>query len=133
MKTLLKKYIVILAGVFSLTQIVDAVKIDRGWPGILYVSFIYAALYYLGRPLANLIMLPINILTMNLFSWFINISIFYLWTVINNDVHITDWSFPGMNFGPIELSAYNFVYWQIIFISGILLTAIIIFYNWLIK
>lgn len=133
MKTLLKKYFVITVSLFILTQVVPAVMLKAGWKNLFYSSFILTILYYIGRPIANIIMLPINILTLNLASWVINILTFYVWTLLVSELKVEQWKFSGVNWGPISFSSYDFASWQVIILASIFLTVIIQFIDWIVK
>lgn len=133
MKYILKKYIVITISIIVLIQFITSIQITGDWKNFLYSTLIFTILYFIGRPIANLIMLPINLLTLNLFSWIINTLVFYIWTITAKNVIINSWQFTGFNIGPIALTSFNFANWQVIIISSILLTVIIQFMEWLIK
>ena len=133
MKYIFKKYIVITISIIVLIQFITSIQITGEWKNFLYTTFIFTILYFIGRPIANLIMLPINLLTLNLFSWIINILVFYVWTIIAKNVIINSWQFTGLNLGPIVLTSFKFADWQVIILSSILLTIIIQFMEWIIK
>ncbi len=133
MKYILKKYITITVSLILLTQLITAIKISGNWRDFLFASFWLTVIYFIGRPVANLIMLPINLLTLNLFSWIINVLVFYIWTIISKSVIINSWDFTGLNIGPIVLTSFKFADWQVVILSSILLTIIIQFMEWLIK
>ncbi len=133
MRYIIKKYIVITISLIILTQLITSIKIDGDWKKFFSSTFIFTLLYFIGRPIANLIMLPVNLLTLNLFSWIINVLVFYIWTIISKNILINSWQFTGINIGPIVLTSFNFASWQVIIISSILLTIIIQFMEWLIK
>lgn len=133
MKSLLKKYFIIILAVYSLTQFIPAFVISDRWQGLFYSSFILSILFYIAQPIINLIMLPINLLTLNLTSWLLNIVITYIWTLLVPNIQVASWQFKGKNIGPITFSSLYFPQWQVIVLSGILLTLIIQFIKWLVK
>ncbi|MCL4339438.1 phage holin family protein [Patescibacteria group bacterium] len=133
MKFILRKYFTITLSVFSLTQIIYSISISGGWKSFLYSCLILTILVYIGKPVANLIMLPINILTLNLFSWIINILIFYIWTLLETNVRISSFQSSGFLVGPLRISAFGLANWQVIIVGGILLTFLTQFFNWIMK
>ena len=133
MKFILKRYFIITLSVFVLTQIIDAISISGGWRSLLYASFILTLLVYIGKPLAGILMLPINILTLNLFSWIINILLFYVWTLLLPAVHITKWHSSGIMFGPVQISSFNLASWEVVVLGGITITFLIQILKWLFK
>ena len=133
MKTLLKKYFVITVSIYLLTQIIPSINISGRWHGLFYSSFILSILLYVAQPIINLLMLPLNLLTLNLTSWLLNIIILYIWTLLVPEVHVTSWQANAGNIGPISFSSFYLAYWQVIVVAGIALTFIIQFIKWLVK
>lgn len=133
MRFLFKKYLTITISLFGLTQFIPSIVISGGWKEFFYASAILTILFYIVRPLAGIIMLPINLLTLNLFSWILNIVVFYFWTFLVSEVKVGNWQFAGFTAGPLVASSFNFVSWQVIIISAVVLTIIIQFLDWLIK
>lgn len=133
MRYLLKKYFIITVSVYLLTQLIPTFNISGGWQELCYSCLILSLLFYIAAPIVNLIMLPFNLLTLNLTSWLLNVFLLYIWVLLVSEVHITSWQFSGVSFGPIILSPANLARWQVIIIAGILLTLIIQFISWLVK
>ena len=133
MRKILQNYFIVTASIFTLTQIIPAITIQNGWFGIFYASFILALLLYIAKPIVNLIMIPINFITLNLASWLVNIIIIYLWILLVRDVQIHSWEFGGGVFGPLTFSRMNFGALQVTIIVTILLAILEKLYSWLIK
>lgn len=119
MKFIVKRYLITVTSIFAITQLIQAFSINGGWYGIFYASFILSILFYIIRPILNLIMLPINLITLNLSSWTVQILIFYLWTVAVPQVKITDWQFTGLQTGIITLSYLNLLKWQVTVLAAL--------------
>ena len=133
MKFILKKYLLTVLSVFILTQVIPAFSISGSWSEVFFASFILSLLLYIVRPILNLIMLPLNLVTLNLTSWIGYIIIFYFWTLLVSQVKIFGWQFSGIHIGPITLSSFNLVKWQVTVISGLLLVIINKILNWIFK
>ncbi|OGG26887.1 hypothetical protein A2960_01875 [Candidatus Gottesmanbacteria bacterium RIFCSPLOWO2_01_FULL_39_12b] len=133
MKILLKKYFITILSVFTLTQIISSFVIKGGWNSLFYASLILSILFWFAKPLINIIMLPVNLLTLNLAAWFVNIIIFLLWIRLVPDISINSWQFSGANLKIILLTPFYFSAFQVIILCSILLTIIIQFFKWLIR
>lgn len=133
MKYVLKKYFLTLSSIFILSQFIPSIVINNSWNGLFYASLILSLLFYLIRPLINLIMIPINLITLNLSSWIVNIIIFYIWTIITSTVKISNWQFGGLNTGAITLSPFNLVKWQVIIVGALVYIFINKFLEWVFK
>ncbi len=126
-----KKYILVALCLHFLTLIVPAFRINGPWYDIFYSSFILTVLLIIIKPVLNLIMLPLNILTLNLSGWILNILIFYLWTHLVPNVSISAWKFKGAELGIISLSPMDFSYFVTLIIVSILFIILVQFANWL--
>lgn len=130
MKFIVKRYLITVTSIFTITQLIQAFSINGGWYGIFYASFILSILFYIIRPILNLIMLPINLITLNLSSWTVQILIFYLWTVAVPQVKITDWQFAGLHTGIITLSNLNLLKWQVTVLAALVFIVINKLLHW---
>lgn len=131
MKQILKIFLTHLAGIYILSQIISGVTFKNGLNGLIIASIILILILKVVKPIINLIMLPINLLTLNLSAWLVDIVLIFIWMVITPGVSLSSWNFPGISTGVISLKAMSFVSWQVIILSGILLTLILKFLKWI--
>lgn len=127
----IKKYILVALCLHFLTLIVPAFRINGPWYDIFYSSFILTILLIIIKPVLNLIMLPLNILTLNLSGWILNILIFYLWTHLAPNISISAWKFQGTELGIVSLSPMDFSYFPTLIIISILFILLLQFADWL--
>lgn len=121
MKFIFKKYLLTSLALFITTQLLPALSIKSQWQGFLYASLLLGILFYIVRPILTLIMFPINLLTLNLSSWLIQIGIFYIWTILGGGLlTVTSWQFPGIHTGLITLSPFDLLKWQVIIVASII-------------
>jgi uncharacterized membrane protein YvlD (DUF360 family) len=132
MRHLLKKYLVTIVSIYLLLQLIPSFKINGGLGGLLYSSLILSLLTYMVKPILNLVLLPINVITLNLSSWVLNILIFLLWTILMKNVIIANWAFKGTNSGIIKIDPVFFPSWQLIIILSILFVFLSKFIYWVI-
>lgn len=133
MKFIFKRYLLTVVSIFITTQFVGAFSLNNGWYGLFYASFILSILFYIVAPILNLIMLPVNLITLNLSSWIVQILIFYLWTIMVSQVQVTAWKFTGIHLGPIILSGVNLLKWQVIILLAFVFIVINKLLNWIFK
>lgn len=90
-------------------------------------------LFLVVKPILNLISLPLNLVTLGLFSFLTNAIIFYLLTVFVTSIVITPFTFPGVSFaGFVAPKIYVNVLFSFILIA-FLQSLIVSFLSWLIK
>ena len=64
------------------------------------------------KPVANLLLLPINLLTLGVFRWVINVFIFWLVPAFVKEVAITPFAFAGYSAGGFTAPAMNLsIFW----------------------
>lgn len=132
MKSLLRKYFIILATVYITREFYSGIVISNGMQGIFYASFLLGFLLYILKPIISILLFPLNFLTLNLTASLTHIIIIALWAIFTPQVSIHSWQFEGGNIGPIASAPFFLGYWQsLIFVSTfiILLTR---FLNWMI-
>lgn len=133
MKPLLKRYLVVTVSLLTLTQLINSVSITGGWRQFLLASFVLSLIIYIVKPILNLIMLPINLITLNMASWILTFLCIYLWTFLVRDVNIGPWQFGGLVLGSVKLTPFELIAWQAVLLSSIVLTILIKFYSWVVK
>lgn len=132
MKFVIKKYLLTTASLFVVTVLIDVLDVNGGWKGLFSSSVMLAILLHVVKPLINIIMFPVNLLTLNLSGWIIQITIFYLWTIIGNTT-VSNWQFAGINLGSIIISPAILVQWQVIILSAVSFIFIYKFLEWIFR
>lgn len=85
------------------------------------------------RPLINLFLLPINLLTLGMFRWLVNVATLYLVTLIVHDFKISAFTFPGLAYQGIVIPSLPLnIFWAFVFIS-FCLSFVSAFLSWLSK
>lgn len=131
MKKILRKYVIISLSLYFLTLTIKAFQIQGNLTDFLYASFIMYLLLNILKPLLNIVFFPINLLTLNLSAWLINIGIFYIWSLLVPHVKIGTWNFQGLTLGSLQISAFRLDYFFTYFALAILFRLFINFFHWL--
>ncbi len=133
MKYLFRKYCLVTLSLVITGLLIPALTFGPQKYDLFYDAFILFLLFLIAKPIVNILMLPINILTLNLSRWLINILLIYLWKFIVPEVKIGSWNFEGLNLGSINLSQINFNGWQTTVLVAVFLTLLMQFITWLFK
>lgn len=99
MKKLLRSVVYHVFALWLTSTLITSLSISGNLWGMLSAGFMLTIMMILLKPLVSLIFLPINILTLGLLSWIVNVVVLYLWTVFVPNVSLTPWVFPGLNTG----------------------------------
>lgn len=84
-------------------------------------AVVLAVLMLLARPILKVLFLPVNLITFGLFSWFINVIVLWLATVLVPGFHIGQVATPTLVIGPFIINPVQFTsLWSFILVSFLL-------------
>ena len=121
MKFFLKTFLFHVFSLWVTSEIFSAFRIHGAFVAILTAAGILTFLSVFVKPLLKILFIPINLLTLGFFSWFTNVIVIYLLTVLAPEVEITAWKFMGWHWGGFALPAFGTSY----IVSLILVSCII--------
>jgi putative membrane protein len=98
---------------------------------LLSAAVVYFILNVIFKPFLKILWLPINLITLGLFSWMVNVVVVFAVTMIVPGFTLTPASFPGLQVGhflipPINLS----IVWTYLLFS-FLISVTVGFFDWL--
>jgi len=133
MKSLLRATIVNTISLFFVSQVLTGVKISGVFITFLFGGLALALLFYIVKPILNILSAPLNFITLGFFSIFTNIIIFYFLTVFVSDIAISAFTFNGISFAgfivpKIHLSTH-FAFWAVSLLKSVFVS----FISWLFK
>jgi|SRR3989338_4769000 len=134
MKHLLRLFITNSVAVYAASLIIEGFSIKGDFFRTL--SVISAALIIvdmLVKPIVNLLLLPINILTLGMFRWIINIGIFYGVTLLISDFAIEAFTFRGVDLGSINVGEIYIGKAGAVIISAILVEVVRGLIKWIME
>jgi len=105
MKTAVRGIAIYTLALFLLPFIVPGVQITGGVITYLLGGVALTLLFLVLRPVLKIISLPINIITLGLFSFVINAFILYLLTIFISGIIIQDFSYPPFIFLGMSIPA----------------------------
>jgi uncharacterized membrane protein YvlD (DUF360 family) len=121
------KYIarVFLFNVFALwftSQIFPGFKIQGSWQSVIIAGIVLSILMIFIRPILKILFIPINILTFGVLSWFVNVIVLYLLTVLLTEVEILPWVFMRTDYYGFVIPEIHFSYFVTLILSAISIT-----------
>lgn len=105
MKRLLRYFLINLASLFLTTRLVPGLMIDGGFRTLAYAALVFMMINFLIVPVLKLMFLPLNLLTLGIFSWIINVLALYLLTTIVPQIKLVPFFFPGYNLSGFSIPA----------------------------
>jgi len=133
MKGLIRNTVINGISLAVLNQIVPGVVISGGFKTFVIAGFILSLLLLILKPILNILSLPLNMVTLGLFSFFTNSIILYLLTIFVTDITVSKFTFNGFTFAGFIVPVMNFNTFYAFVITAAILSIIIAFFDWLIK
>ena len=76
------RYLGTVAAVYLTVSIVPGITVAGGWTTILIVALVWSVIVMVIKPVLTILTLPITILTLGLFSFILNVLLFWAMTLI---------------------------------------------------
>ena len=133
MKGILRNTVINAISLAVLDQVIPGVTIIGGLKTYVIAGFILSLLLLIIKPILNILSLPLNMVTLGLFSFLTNSIILYLLTVFVTQVTISKFTFEGFTFAGFVVPVMDFNTFYAFVITAAILSIIIAFFDWLIK
>lgn len=125
MKRLLRSVVYHVFALWFTSTIIPALTIAGNLWGMLSAGLALTIMMLLVKPLLSLIFLPINILTLGLLGWMVNVAVLYLWTALVPNVRLTPWTFPGFTTNGFVVPEAHLSYTWTLVIVALVISAIV--------
>lgn len=133
MKWLLRNTAFYAFALFLLPIIVSGVSISGGLPTLLIGGFILTIMLLIVKPIVNVISLPLNIITLGLFSALTNVIILYLLTVLVPNISVRAFVFEGITYAGFHIPRVSLNLFFAYVVTAAILSVIIGCITWLTK
>lgn len=133
MKKIFKHFVIASLSLYLITLFVDGLVFEEGIKTFALTGAALTGVHYIVRPIINILLLPINLITFNLFKWISSAIALYLVTLIVTGFKIEAFLFAGFSNKWVSIPQVNFTgFLAYVFYSIVisLLTSVII---WFIK
>ncbi len=125
MKKFIRKFVFSLTAIYLTNLWNKGFIIENNLSIYLKTALLIVLIFYLIAPLAKIIILPLNILTMGLLSSLVNLFLFYFILINFSLVKIVSWKFNGLSFGFINISPIDIGFLTNIFLVSFSISFII--------
>lgn len=132
MRYLLKKYLVYFLSIYFLSEANLGLQVYSSWNGYLLAAIILLIIL-LFKPLIDVLLFPIHLLTLNLTSWLIYIILIYLWSVITPNIKFQAFNLSKITLGSLSMDQIMIPYWVSVIIMSLSLVIIIKIFDWILK
>lgn len=131
MRKLLRYYLINLTALYAATRVVSGLTYDGNIKTLLIAGVVFAVINFLMVPLLKILFLPLNLLTLGLFAWLINVLAIYALTTAVSGFAILPYQFPGFTVAGVIIPAYDLSTFWVAVLASLVIGAITNFLQWL--
>lgn len=133
MKSILKNFLLNFFCLLLISYLIPAIDYSGKTEILILASLVLALVNILIKPLLNILFLPINLISLGMFRWVINVIVLGLVTIIVPTFKIKSFFFSGFNFQGFIIPSFNVsLLWSYVLVS-FLITLILNFLNSILK
>jgi putative membrane protein len=133
MKTVVRNIAIYMYILFVLPKIIPGVQVEGGFLTFLMGGVALALMFLVIKPILNIISLPVNVLTMGLFSTVTNALILYLLAIFVTNFSILAFTYPKMEFNGFIIPSLAFNTFFAYLYTAVVLSCINACLQWLRK
>lgn len=133
-RLILRSIVINLACIFITAQILSGVvSYVGGYQTLLFAALVISLVNLFIRPIINLLLLPINLVTLGVFRWVSNLATLYIVTWLVPNLQIHPFIFSGLNIKYIIIPQIHFSAFGAFIITTFTLTFVFHFIYWLLQ
>lgn len=117
--------------IWGVTEIFPGLSYEGGFRTLAIGAVGLMAMNLVVIPLLKVVFLPLNILTLGIFTWVINVIALYLLTTMIPQFKLIPYSFPGAEFLGINIPAQNLTVLWVAIIASFMIGFAGRFFHWL--
>lgn len=133
MKRIIRHYVIDTFALFVISRIASGMVFEQGFQTLLFAGAGLTVISILVRPVINILLLPLNLVTFGLFRWVAAAIALYFVTVVIPGFKITSFSFAGLSTAWFDIPALNLGGFLAFIAFSFLLSVITSFVYWLVK
>lgn len=131
MRKLLRYYLINLAALWLTTRLISGLVYEGGVRTLLLGGLVFAIINFLLVPFLKILFLPLNILTLGLFAWVINVLALYALTTAVSAFKILPYHFAGLQTGGFVLPEYDLTAFWVAVAASLVIGIVTHFLQWL--
>lgn len=108
MKTILRAVFLNLVTLYLVAMFFSGLTISAQAATYLSAGFVWTLLNKIVKPVIKLLLLPINLITLGLFSWVVNVITLFMLGAFISGVSVHAFTFPGFNYQGFTIPSLHF-------------------------
>lgn len=131
MKTLLRYFLINLVSLFLTTRFLPGLTYTGGIKSLAIGAVAFMLINFILVPLLKILFLPLNLLTVGLFAWLVNVLAIYALTTIVSDFVLLPYHFPGLTVASVVIPPYQLTTFWVAVVASLVIGIITHFLQWL--
>ncbi len=131
MKTLLRYFLINLVSLYLTTRFLPGLQFTGGIKSLAIGGVTFMLINFILVPLLKILFLPLNLLTVGLFSWLGNVLALYALTTIVSEFDLTPYYFPGTTLAGVNIPAMELTTFWVAVLASLVISIITHFLQWL--
>ena len=131
MKAILRHFLINLVALWVATRIIPGLTYSGGVKNLLIGTVVFMAINWALLPLLRVLFLPINIITVGVFGWLVNVLGFYILTVVLPQFKLVPFDFSGISLGGVTVPSISLNLLEVAILSSLVVGLISHFLQWL--
>lgn len=133
MKRILRHYSIDTFSLWVVSNVASGMVFEKGLTTLIISGIALSAVFFFAKPVINLLLLPLNLVTFGLFRWVSSAVVLFLVTLIIKDFKIVSFNFSGFTSKWIDIPSLNFNGALAFIAFSFILSLITSFLYWLMK
>ncbi len=131
MKTLLRYFLINLVSLYLATRFISGLTYTGGIKSLLIGALAFMLINFILVPLLKILFLPLNLLTLGLFTWIINVLALFALTTIVSDFKLLPFEFGGILLNGVVIPSMELSTFWVAVVASLLIGFITHFLQWL--
>lgn len=133
MKRLLRHFVINTFSLWTASKIAEGMVFSEGLRTLFIAGLALTVMSLFAKPIINLLLLPLNLVTFGLFRWVASAFVLYLVTLLIKDFKIVSFYYPGFTSKWIDIPQVSFQGTLSFIGFAFIISVIVSFIHWLIK
>ena len=108
MKKLLRHYVIETYVIYTASKLASGMVFGQGLKTLLVTGLAFMATSFLAKPIINILLLPLNLVTFGFFRWVSAAIVLYIVTLLVSSFSIVGFNYPGISNKWIEIPSLSF-------------------------
>ena len=131
MKTLLRYFLINLTSLWITTKLIPGLTYTGGLKTLLIGGLVFSIINFLLVPFLKILFLPLNLLTLGLFAWVVNVLALYALTTVVSGFQLMPYMFPGFDYSGFTIPATELTTFWVAVLASLMIGLITHFLQWL--